>query len=77
MHRYQSDTVARIRTDYVHEQQTCYRTVIEEMINRIENAISSDKMRYTKRFNTLKAQDEEIHIYKEKNPSFSGSDGGN
>ena len=28
MHRYQPDTVARIRTDYVHEQQSRYRTAI-------------------------------------------------
>ena len=28
MHRYQPDTIARIRTDYVHEQQARYRTVI-------------------------------------------------
>ena len=66
MHRYQSDTVARIRTDYVHEQQARYRTAIEEMINRIENASGSDKVRYTKRLNMLKAQDEEIHVYEEK-----------
>ncbi|MCI6649254.1 MAG: BREX-1 system adenine-specific DNA-methyltransferase PglX, partial [Lachnospiraceae bacterium] len=28
MHRYQPDTIARIRTDYVHEQQSRYRTAI-------------------------------------------------
>ena len=28
MHRYQPDTIARIRTDYVHEQQARYRTAI-------------------------------------------------
>ncbi|MBQ8665581.1 MAG: BREX-1 system adenine-specific DNA-methyltransferase PglX, partial [Lachnospiraceae bacterium] len=35
MHRYQPDTIARIRTDYVHEQQARYRTAIEEIEKRI------------------------------------------
>ena len=30
MHRYQPDTIARIRTDYVHEQQSRYRTAITD-----------------------------------------------
>lgn len=28
MHRYQPDTIDRMRTDYVHEQQERYRRVI-------------------------------------------------
>lgn len=66
MHRYQPDTIARIRTDYVHEQQARYRTAIEEITNRIESANGSDKVKLTKKLNTLKAQDEEIHAYEEK-----------
>ena len=66
MHRYQPDTIARIRTDYVHEQQARYRTAIEEITNRIESASGSDKVKLTKKLNTLKAQDEEIHAYEEK-----------
>lgn len=66
MHRYQPDTIARIRTDYVHEQQARYRTAIEETTNRIESAAGSDKIKLTKKLNTLKAQDEEIHTYEEK-----------
>mgnify|MGYP005938907969 CR=1 FL=1 len=38
MHRYQPDTIARIRTDYVHEQQARYRTVIADLEQRIANA---------------------------------------
>lgn len=34
LHRYQPDTIARIRTDYVHEQQARYRTAIEGLENR-------------------------------------------
>lgn len=66
IHRYQPDTIARIRTDYVHEQQARYRTAIEETTNRIQSANGSDKVKLTKKLNTLKAQDEEIHAYEEK-----------
>lgn len=66
MHRYQPDTIARIRTDYVHEQQARYRTAIEETEKRIESATGSDKVKLTKKLNTLKAQDDEIHAYEEK-----------
>ncbi len=66
MHRYQPDTIARIRTDYVHEQQARYRTAIEETEKRIESATGSDKIKLTKKLNTLKTQDEEIHAYEEK-----------
>jgi len=66
MHRYQPDTIARIRTDYVHEQQARYRTAIEEIEKRMETASQSDKVKLTKKLNTLKAQDEEIHAYEEK-----------
>lgn len=66
MHRYQPDTIARIRTDYVHEQQARYRTAIEETEKRIESVSGSDKVKLTKKLNTLKAQDDEIHAYEEK-----------
>lgn len=66
MHRYQPDTIARIRTDYVHEQQARYRTAIEEITNRIETASGSDKVKLTKKLNTLKSQNDEIHAYEEK-----------
>ncbi len=66
MHRYQPDTIARIRTDYVHEQQARYRTAIEEITNRIESASGSDKVKLTKKLNTLKSQNDEIHTYEEK-----------
>ena len=66
MHRYQPDTIARIRTDYVHEQQARYRTAIEEIENRIERASGSEKVKLTNKLKTIKEQDEEIHIYEEK-----------
>ena len=66
MHRYQPDTIARIRTDYVHEQQARYRTAIEETTSRLATAPGSDKVKLTKKLNTLKSQNDEIHAYEEK-----------
>lgn len=66
MHRYQPDTIARIRTDYVHEQQARYRTAIEGIANSIETASSTDKVKLTKKLNYLRAQNDEIHVYEEK-----------
>ena len=66
MHRYKPDTIARIRTDYVHEQQARYRTAIEEIEKRIDTVSASEKVKLTKKLNILKAQDEEIHAYEEK-----------
>ena len=66
MHRYQQDTIARIRTDYVHEQQSRYRTAIEETENRLLTAVGSDKVKLNKKLKQLKEQDAEIHAYEEK-----------
>ena len=66
MHRYQPDTIARIRTDYVHEQQARYRTAIEETESRLNSASGSDKVKLSNKVKTLKAQSEEIHAYEEK-----------
>ena len=66
MHRYQSDTIARIRTDYVHEQQSRYRTAIEETKNRLLSASGSDKVKLEKKLKKLCDQDTEIHAYEEK-----------
>ena len=67
MHRYQPDTIARIRTDYVHEQQSRYRTAIADLQNRIDNAGStSERVKLTKKLKTVREQDEELRIYEEK-----------
>ncbi len=67
MHRYQPDTLARIRTDYIHEQQSRYRTVIESLEQRIAAAgSSSEKVKLTKLLNTRQAQAKEIREYEEK-----------
>lgn len=66
MHRYQPDTIARIRTDYVHEQQSRYRTAIADLENRISTAGTSERVKLTKQFNRIQDQAEELRIYEEK-----------
>ncbi len=66
MHRYQSDTIARIRTDYVHEQQARYRTAIADLEQRIANASTGERVKLNKKLTTLQAQDAEIRTYEEK-----------
>ena len=66
MHRYQPDTIARIRTDYVHEQQSRYRTAIADMENRIANASTSERVKLNKALTKLKDQDGELRNYEEK-----------
>lgn len=67
LHRYQPDTIARIRTDYVHEQQARYRTAIEGLEKQVAAATStSERVKLTKQLNKVQAQDAELHQYEEK-----------
>lgn len=67
MHRYQPDTIARIRTDYVHEQQARYRTAIEGLEKQVAAATSTgERVKLTKQLNKVQAQDAELHQYEEK-----------
>ena len=66
MHRYQPDTIARIRTDYVHEQQARYRTAITDLETRIANASTGERVKLNKQLKTLNDQAVEIHEYEEK-----------
>lgn len=66
MHRYQPDTIARIRTDYVHGQQARYRTAIEDLEKQIANAATSERVKLNKKLASLQAQDAELQTYEEK-----------
>ena len=66
MHRYQPDTIARIRTDYVHEQQVRYRTAITDLEQRIANASTGERVKLNRQLTNLQAQDTEIRTYEEK-----------
>lgn len=66
MHRYQPDTIARIRTDYVHELQSRYKTELEEISGRLANASGNDRVKLAKRDQILKSKNDELHQYEEK-----------
>ena len=66
MHRYQPDTIARVRTDYVHEMQSRYRTAIADVEQRLNDASTSERVKLTKRLTVLQAQAEELRLYEEK-----------
>ena len=66
LHRYQPDTIARIRTDYVHEQQSRYRTAIAELEGRMDKAGTGERVKLSKRLDVLRAQAEELRVYEEK-----------
>ena len=66
MHRYQPDTIARMRTDYVHEQQARYRTAIADLEQRIASASTAERVKLSKRLKQLQEQATEIQGYEEK-----------
>lgn len=66
MHRYRSDTLARMRTDYVHEQQERYRTAIASLEQLVDNASGSEKVKLSKQLTQVRDQAEEIRLYEEK-----------
>ena len=67
MHRYCPDTIARIRTDYVHEQQSRYRTAIESLEQARDNATTAgNKVKVGKKLAAVEAQAKELREYEEK-----------
>lgn len=66
MHRYQKDTIARIRTDYLHEQQARYRTAIADLKAQIAEAATSTRVRVQKQLKKLQEQADEALAYEEK-----------
>ena len=66
MHRYQSDLLARMRTDYVHEQQERYRTQLTHIADALEHASGSERVKLTKQQKKLQDQSLEIQKYEEK-----------
>ncbi|OON94625.1 MAG: type II deoxyribonuclease [Candidatus Epulonipiscioides saccharophilum] len=66
MHRYSSDLLAKIRTDYVHEQQERYRIQIAILEDSAISATIKEKKNLEKRLKTLKEQTLEIRQFEEK-----------
>ena len=66
MHSYQPDLLARMRTDYVHEQQERYRTQIQMLEDSTQTAAPSERVKLNKQITKLKDQALEIQKYEEK-----------
>lgn len=66
MHRYQPDLLARMRTDYVHEQQERYRTQLQMLEDSLASAAPSERVKLNKQIAKLKDQTLEIQKYEEK-----------
>ncbi len=65
VHRYEKDTVARIRTDYVHEQQSRYRTELEDIEQRMLSSASGEKVSLKKKQTVIKERYDELKDYEE------------
>ena len=66
MHRYQPDLLARMRTDYVHEQQERYRTQLTMLEESVDSAAPSEKVKINKQIAKLRDQSLEIQKFEEK-----------
>ena len=66
IHRYRSDLLACMRTDYVHEQQERYRTQLRHIGDAMSSASASERVRLAKQQKKLQEQSLEIQKYEEK-----------
>lgn len=66
MHRYRPDLIARVRTDYVHEQQERYDTQLANAEGQREEATGAERARLDKRIKKLNDQLAEIKVFEEK-----------
>ena len=66
MHRYQPDLLARMRTDYVHEQQERYRTQLQMLETNLTTASKADQAKIKKQIIKIKDQADELLKYEEK-----------
>ncbi len=66
LHRYDQDTLARMRTDYVFRQQDRYHSAIVDMRQRLDNAVGRERTYMNKQLSKLLAQEEEIAEFEQK-----------
>lgn len=66
MHRYTPDLLAKLRTDYVHEQQERYRTQLSHIDTALNTASGAERAKLLKQQDKLTEQLNEITIFEEK-----------
>ena len=66
MHRYRSDLLARMRTEYIHEMQERYRTQLAMITDALNRATGAERAKLTKRQKKIQEQAQELQKYEEK-----------
>lgn len=66
MHRYSRDLLAKLRTDYVHEQQERYRTQLSRISTELNHALGTERSKLLKQQDKLTEQLKEITLFEEK-----------
>ena len=66
IHRYRSDLLACLRTDYVHEQQERYRTQLKHIGDAMGSASAAERVKLVKQQKKLQEQAHELQKYEEK-----------
>ena len=65
LHRYSRDLLAKLRTDYVHEQQERYRTQLSHIITALNTATGAERAKLLKGQDKLTEQLKEITAFEE------------
>lgn len=66
LHRYSRDTLAKLRTDYIHEQQDRYHTQLEQIDQELLTAEGRERVALTKAQTKFMAQVQETVVFEEK-----------
>lgn len=66
IHRYKPDTIARLRTGYLHEVQAKYAADAESLEKALTAGTGSNQTQMKKELSALKAKQEEMHVFEEK-----------
>ena len=63
LHRYSRDLLAKLRTDYVHEQQERYRTQLSHIVESLNSVSGAERVKLTKQHDKLTEQLREISVF--------------
>ena len=66
IHRYKPDTIARLRTGYLHEVQAKYAADAESLEKALTAGTGGNQTQMKKELFALKAKQEEMHVFEEK-----------
>ena len=66
IHRYKPDTIARLRTGYLHEVQAKYAADAESLEKVLTAGTGGNQTQMKKELSALKAKQEEMHVFEEK-----------